>query len=114
VEAFQNGELVGGLYGVALGGIFFGESMFARCADASKIAFVTLVASLPQLGVDLVDCQVHTEHLERFGAEDWSRTRYLKELATRLTRETVAGPWTKVLTPPPSASSQLSRASENG
>lgn len=114
VEAFQDGELVGGLYGVALGGIFFGESMFARCADASKIAFVTLVAGLPRLGVDLVDCQVHTDHLERFGAEDWPRTRYLKELAVRLTRRTVAGPWTEALAPSHSAPSQLSRASDNG
>ncbi|HTJ81266.1 MAG TPA: hypothetical protein VL400_06060, partial [Polyangiaceae bacterium] len=64
--------------------VFFGESMFARAPDASKVAFVTMIEALDRAGIDLVDCQVHTEHLERFGAESWPRTRYLRELARRV------------------------------
>jgi GGDEF domain-containing protein len=66
-EAYDGDELVGGLYGVSLGGAFFGESMFARAPDASKIAFVTLVRWLGSRGVDLIDCQVETAHTARFG-----------------------------------------------
>jgi len=89
-EAYdETGRLVGGLYGVCLGKVFFGESMFAKSPDASKIAFVALLEKLAARGIDLVDCQVHTEHLERFGAEAWPRARYLRELAARVTR-----PWT--------------------
>ncbi len=84
-EAYDaSGELVGGLYGVLIGRVFFGESMFAEAPDASKVAFVTMVERLKESGVDLIDCQVHTEHLERFGAEDWPRARYLRELAARV------------------------------
>jgi leucyl/phenylalanyl-tRNA--protein transferase len=86
-------ELVGGLYGVSLGAAFFGESMFARAADASKVAFVTLVEQLHRWGFALVDCQVHTDHLERFGAECWPRERYLSALRVALTRPTRAGSW---------------------
>ena len=67
-ECWYQGELVGGLYGVAIGGIFFGESMFARATDASKVAFVALVRQLARWGFGLVDCQVHTDHLARLGA----------------------------------------------
>ena len=74
----QGGELVGGLYGVSLGGAFFGESMFAARPDASKVAFATLVGELVRWDFDLVDCQVHTPHLERFGASDWPRPRFLE------------------------------------
>ncbi len=70
-EAFRDGQLAGGLYGVSLGGAFFGESMFAEAPDASKVAFVTLVRQLERWGIDLVDCQVRTEHLARFGASEW-------------------------------------------
>jgi len=93
-EAFdETGRLVGGLYGVSLGTVFFGESIFARAPDASKIAFVTMVEALDQAGVTLVDCQVHTEHLERFGAEFWPRTRYLRELARRVEESPHAPPF---------------------
>ncbi|MFO0554530.1 MAG: leucyl/phenylalanyl-tRNA--protein transferase [Polyangiaceae bacterium] len=92
-EAYLDGELVGGLYGVSLGGVFFGESMFADAPDASKVAFVTLVRHLERLGIDLVDCQVHTTHLERFGAENWPRARFLAELSRRLQRPTWRGRW---------------------
>jgi leucyl/phenylalanyl-tRNA--protein transferase len=93
IEAFHDGALVGGLYGVSLGSLFFGESMFARAPDASKVAFVTLVQRAPDLGLELVDCQVHTEHLERFGATDWPRARYLEALARGLAHPTRRGSW---------------------
>jgi len=92
-EAWQDGELCGGLYGVSLGGAFFGESMFARAPDASKVAFVTLVQQLVRWGIDLVDCQVHTEHLARFGAEEWPRARFLAALDEALKKPTRSGPW---------------------
>jgi leucyl/phenylalanyl-tRNA--protein transferase len=93
-EAWRDGELVGGLYGVSLGAAFFGESMFALAPDASKVAFVTLVRALSSWGIDLVDCQVRTEHLARFGAEDWPRARFLGALREALAKETRFGPWT--------------------
>ncbi len=93
-EAWQGDALVGGLYGVALGGVFFGESMFARVDDASKAAFVTLVQQLHRWGFDLVDCQVHTHHLERFGAVAWPRARYLEALEHSLTLPGRPGRWT--------------------
>ena len=92
-EAYLDQQLVGGLYGVSLGSMFFGESMFAKAADASKIAFVTLVEHLRKRGLTLVDCQVHTDHLERFGAVEWPRRRFLKALAAALQEPTQRGPW---------------------
>jgi leucyl/phenylalanyl-tRNA--protein transferase len=92
-EAWCEGELVGGLYGVALGGCFFGESMFALRPDASKVAFVALVRQLERWGFDLIDCQVHTDHLARFGATEWPRSRFLDTLAESLGAPTRRGPW---------------------
>jgi leucyl/phenylalanyl-tRNA--protein transferase len=92
-EAWSEGRLVGGLYGVSLGDVFFGESMFAHAADASKVAFVTLVRALAVWGLTLVDSQVYTDHLARFGAEEWPRSRYLAELARALEGPTRRGPW---------------------
>ncbi|HEV7499215.1 MAG TPA: leucyl/phenylalanyl-tRNA--protein transferase [Vicinamibacteria bacterium] len=92
-EAWRGDELVGGLYGVSLGSMYFGESMFARAPDASKIAFVTLVGELRRRGIDLIDCQVHTEHLARFGAVEWPRAHYLRALARCLRRPTYRGRW---------------------
>jgi len=92
-EAWLDGELAGGLYGVSLGAGFFGESMFARADDASKVAFVTLVEQLRRWGIDLIDCQVHTEHLARFGAVEWPRERFLKRLAGALEKPTRNGRW---------------------
>lgn len=68
-EAWDGEELVGGLYGIALGRVFFGESMFSRATDASKVAFASLVKRLQQSGYELIDCQVYTQHLESLGAE---------------------------------------------
>jgi len=93
VETWQEGRLVGGLYGVSLGAAFFGESMFALAPDASKVAFVRLVEQLVGWGIGLVDCQVHTDHLARFGAVEWPRKRYLSALKKALTSPTRPGPW---------------------
>lgn len=93
VEAWDGERLVGGLYGVSLGGSFFGESMFAVASDASKLGFVKLVQQLDRWGFDLIDCQVHTEHLERFGAEQWPRARFLEALSRSLERETRRSRW---------------------
>ena len=76
VEAYQDGNLVGGLYGVALGGAFFGESMFSRVRDASKVALVHLVALLRHGGFLLLDTQFVTLHLAQFGAHEVPRSRY--------------------------------------
>jgi leucyl/phenylalanyl-tRNA--protein transferase len=92
-EAWSDGQLVGGLYGVSLGSAFFGESMFTRVSDASKIAFVDLVQHLEGWGFTLVDCQVHTEHLERFGASEWPREVFLQALHAALSAETRRGQW---------------------
>lgn len=99
IETYQNGELVGGLYGISLGGSFCGESMFATAPEASKVATVALLGHLKHWGFHFLDCQVHTEHLERFGAKEWPRTRYLKALRTAVAEPTRTGPWTFELSP---------------
>jgi len=103
MEAWEAGadgseRLVGGFYGVSLGAAFFGESMFAHAPDASKVAFATAVERFAAWGFHFVDCQVETEHLARFGAEDWSRRRFLQALAAALAAApTRRGPWTLAL-----------------
>ncbi len=92
-EAWQDGELVGGLYGVALGGLFSGESMFAHRSDASKVAFVWLVRQLQAWGISLIDCQVYTDHLARFGASLIPREQYLTALETLTIQEGRTGKW---------------------
>ncbi|MFQ5954744.1 MAG: leucyl/phenylalanyl-tRNA--protein transferase [Kiloniellales bacterium] len=84
VECWQNGELAGGLYGVALGGAFFGESMFTRVRDASKVALVHLVARLRAGGFVLLDIQFNTRHLQGFGAVEIEREVYRRRLARAL------------------------------
>ncbi|WP_051205775.1 leucyl/phenylalanyl-tRNA--protein transferase [Oceanospirillum maris] len=81
VEAWQDGQLVGGLYGVAIGRIFCGESMFAKATDASKVAFVHLVEQLKAWKFELIDCQVYTDHLASFGAKEIERQVFLGYLA---------------------------------
>jgi leucyl/phenylalanyl-tRNA---protein transferase len=93
IEAWQGDTLVGGLYGVSLGAAFFGESMFARAPDASKIAYVAAVRQLDAWGIRLIDCQVHTEHLERFGAYEIARSDYLELLEAALDEPTRRGKW---------------------
>lgn len=86
-ESWHGDELVGGLYGMRLGRIFFGESMFSRRSDASKVPFVHLVRKLQNDGVMLIDCQVTTEHLLSLGAEEIPRKRFI-ELLDRYTGDT--------------------------
>ena len=89
IECWQAGELVGGLYGVRLGAAFFGESMFSRARDASKVALVHLVDGLIRGGFVLLDTQFITAHLARFGAIEIPRHQYLARLADALSREAV-------------------------
>ena len=79
-EVWQNGELVGGLYGVDLGNVFCGESMFSKVSNASKVAFVKLIDYLKQNNYKLLDCQVHNDHLEKLGAFEISRETFMKIL----------------------------------
>ena len=81
VETWIDGELAGGLYGVAIGRMFYGESMFHHVSDASKIAFVHLVERLQQSGFGMIDCQMKTAHLERFGAAEIPRVEFAAHLA---------------------------------
>ena len=80
VEAWQDGELVGGLYGVHMGRMYAGESMFSRVSNASKVAFYHLVEKLKSLGVELMDAQVLNPNTERFGAVEISRQDFLERL----------------------------------
>ena len=86
VETWQDGELVGGLYGLAIGGAFFGESMFNRRANASKVAFVQLVRKLAADGCSLIDCQITTGHLLSFGAREVPRKEFLSLLGEAVGR----------------------------
>lgn len=84
VEAWQDGMLAGGLYGIILGRIFFGESMFSKISNASKVAFVIFVEQLKLKGLRLIDCQVTTEHLVNLGAREIPRKEFLKILHNTL------------------------------
>jgi leucyl/phenylalanyl-tRNA--protein transferase len=86
IETWQEGRLVGGLYGVAVGGAFFGESMFSRARDASKVALVHLVARLRLSGFAMLDAQFQTDHLEQFGTEELPRAEYKRRLAEAVDR----------------------------
>ena len=79
-ETWLEGKLVGGLYGVRVGKVFCGESMFSLVSNASKFAFINLVGALISEGIELIDCQIHTEHLESLGAQMISRNDYLSYL----------------------------------
>jgi leucyl/phenylalanyl-tRNA---protein transferase len=87
VEAWREGALAGGLYGVSLGAAFFGESMFHRQRDASKVALVALVERLRERGYELLDTQTSSAHLKRFGCEEIGEEEYLERLGTALVRE---------------------------
>lgn len=93
-EAWQGDKLVGGLYGVSIGDMYFGESMFTDVDDASKVAFVSLAEWLVRQGIGLIDSQVYTDHLSRFGAEEWPRDEYLVRLRGLVSRPTRLGKWT--------------------
>jgi leucyl/phenylalanyl-tRNA--protein transferase len=93
VEAWQGADLVGGLYGVSLGSVFFGESMFYNVPDASKAAFAVFVEQLRKWGFTLVDCQQTTRHLQRFGAREFQRFRFLSMLREGMNAPTLEGMW---------------------
>jgi leucyl/phenylalanyl-tRNA--protein transferase len=93
VEVWQQGNLAGGLYGVSLGKSFFGESMFSRVSNASNIALVMLAKYLSELSFELIDCQVPTEHLIRFGARKIPRELFLRQLEISLKAPTLRGKW---------------------
>ncbi|MFQ3619479.1 MAG: leucyl/phenylalanyl-tRNA--protein transferase [Spirochaetales bacterium] len=96
VEVFLEGSLVGGLYGVSLGRVFFGESMFSWSPNASKVGFVTLVRCLIQKNFQLIDSQVYTSHLERFGARNISRLKFLTLLKEALKFPPLKGSWSSL------------------
>lgn len=89
VECWQSGQLVGGLYGIAIGAAFFGESMFHHVRDASKVALVHLVHRLRDRQFELLDTQATTSHLKRFGAVDIAPEEYLRRLNAAITKERV-------------------------
>jgi len=93
VETWIGGELVGGLYGVALGHAFFGESMFTRVTDASKIALAHLTRQLERWNFGMIDCQMATSHLAAFGAREIPRERFMARLAELVECDTLAGKW---------------------
>ncbi|GAB4125354.1 MAG: leucyl/phenylalanyl-tRNA--protein transferase [Raineya sp.] len=97
VEVWQEDNLVGGLYGVALGRCFFGESMFSKVSNASKYGFITLVQALREKGFKMIDCQVYTEHLESLGAELVERRRFKEELEKATTEPSIEGNWSSWL-----------------
>lgn len=94
VESWYGGELAGGLYGIALGGAFFGESMFTLRSNASKTAFVRLVQTLVKWKFSLIDCQVTTEHLMSLGAREIPRSEFMAMLRKALELPTRRGKWT--------------------
>ena len=94
VEAWVDGELVGGLYGVALGRIFYGESMFSRRSNASKVALAWLARQLERWNFELIDCQMSTEHLASLGAREITRADFVRRLEHGAALPPVKSPWT--------------------
>ena len=99
IETWMDGELAGGLYGVAIGRAFFGESMFARRSDASKIALVQLVRQLGAWGFGVIDCQMKTEHLASFGSREIPRREFAGVLRELIAAPPVSAPWRLDLPP---------------
>lgn len=97
VEVWRENDLVGGLYGVSLGKSFFGESMFSRVSNASKVGFITLVQDLQDKDFALVDCQVYTKHLAQFGAQLIPRKDFLTQLNVSLAAPSLVGHWGALL-----------------
>lgn len=93
IESWLNGKLVGGLYGVAIGNVFFGESMFSRISNASKVAFVFLVWQLQRWQFGLIDCQIQTAHLNQFGAELIPRAEFVQLLEHYCKQQGKNGIW---------------------
>jgi leucyl/phenylalanyl-tRNA--protein transferase len=93
VEAWQGDTLAGGLYGIALGHMFFGESMFTRVTDASKVALVHLARQFERWGFPLIDCQMSTPHLASLGARDIPRSDFVREVRYLVQQPPVPSPW---------------------
>jgi len=93
VESWYEEELVGGLYGIFMGKCFFGESMFAKKTDASKVAFASLVTQMKDWGVDMIDCQVTSDHLLSLGAHEIPRQEFLQRLKFAIQRQTPPKKW---------------------
>lgn len=93
IECWQNGQLVGGLYGVAIGKVFFGESMFSKVTDSSKVALVVLCRQLQRWGYELIDCQVYSDHLASLGAEEIPRQHFTAALSKLCAAESTLSPW---------------------
>lgn len=93
IEVWQDGELTGGLYGVAIGCMFFGESMFSLIPNASKTGFIRLCQTLQQCGFELLDCQVHSTHLASLGAHQISRRDFSDRLSELTVKRPIASPW---------------------
>ena len=97
-ECWLGDKLVGGLYGLSLGNSFFGESMFAKKSNASKVAFAGLVGQLTEWGFDLIDCQIPTTHLMSLGAREIPRSEFMDLLKKTLTKKTFKGKWSLEIT----------------
>ena len=95
IEVWENDELVGGLYGLALGKVFYGESMFSKKSNASKFAFIKLVQWLKKHEFKVIDCQQETEHLKQFGAELISKSQFYTLLKQNVFEQTLFGPWSE-------------------
>jgi leucyl/phenylalanyl-tRNA--protein transferase len=93
VECWHDNKLAGGLYGMSLGGIFFGESMFSAVSDSSKVALAYLTEQLAKWDFDFIDCQIKNDHLVRLGAIEISRTKFQERLAAAIKRPTRQGRW---------------------
>jgi leucyl/phenylalanyl-tRNA--protein transferase len=93
VETWREGRLAGGLYGVAIGRMFYGESMFSREPDASKVALVRLARQLQQWGFGLIDCQMETPHLASLGARTMPRAAFTARLSELVNLPHLSGPW---------------------
>jgi leucyl/phenylalanyl-tRNA--protein transferase len=98
IEAWQHGALVGGLYGIAMGRVFFGESMFSLADNASKVALATLARLAPTLGIDLIDCQVASAHLATMGSSLMPRRQFIEEVTRLSGAGSTPGSWSMVAT----------------
>lgn len=97
IEVWKEDELVGGLYGVALGKVFFGESMFSKVSNASKFGFISLVRKLIERGFNLIDCQQKTKHLASLGGKEVPRDNFIQHLSENTKAPTLRGDWGKLL-----------------
>lgn len=99
IEVWLGDDLVGGLYGVSLGGVFWGESMFSRGRDASKVALLALAGECRRRGIGLIDAQFHTPHLASLGGFEMPRAAFLAEIALRVRQETATANWRRAPEP---------------